>query len=340
MNKIIFLDNSKVFSKWASKTYEYKINKIKENNSLFKYIDFDDLKKMNDISDILNSKLIIFGWNMTYISKFYTTKHNYYKKFIENLETEEEINKHLLELLKHKKKILLTQDLHKYDYKDGIPGLVNYLKKHNFYALLTPYIDSINIETIKDKIDIKILHLPHFIEENYFKKMNIRKEYDIFIYGNTSKSHYPFRNRMVDILLNLNKQKKIKLLYWDKNLKSHYFKFDPNKSNNKLSEVINKSWMTLCSTLKYNFLVGKYFETSMSNSIVLGNMTKEGKKIWNNNYIHIDNNMKDIEIENIILENLKNKSDIKKKINNMNVKIKKYYLSNFCEYLYNVIVNS
>ena len=58
MNKIIFIDNFKIFSKWASKTYEYKIKKIKENNSLFKYIDFDDLKKMTDFSDILYSKFI------------------------------------------------------------------------------------------------------------------------------------------------------------------------------------------------------------------------------------------------------------------------------------------
>ena len=340
MDKIIFIDNLKIFNKWASKTYEYKINKIIENNKLFKYIDFENLKEMNDYSDILNSEYIIFGWNMTPISKYYTTKYNYYKKYIKNLEDENFVNKHLTKLLVHKKKILLTQDLHRYDYKNGINGLIKYIKKNNFYAILTPYIDSINIKKIKSKTNIKILHLPHFIDENFFKKMEMKKKYDVFIYGNIDKNHYPLRNRMKDILINLNKSNKIKLLYWDKNLKNHYFKFDSKKSNIKLSEQINQSWMTLCTISKYNFLVGKYFETSMSNSIVIGNMTKEGKKIWGNNYIHIDNNMSDIEIENIIINNLKNKDDIKKKINLMNIKIKKYFLSNFCNYLHNLIINS
>jgi hypothetical protein len=340
MDKIIFIDNQKVFNKWASKTYEYKINKIIENNKLFKYIDFDDLKEMNDYSNILNCKYIIFGWNMTPISKYYTTKYNYYKKYIKNLEDENCVNKHITKLLKHKKKILLTQDLHRYDYKNGINGLINYVKKNNFYAILTPYIDSINIKKIKSKTNIKILHLPHFIDENYFKKMEMKKKYDVFIYGNIDKNHYPLRNRMKDILINLNKNNKIKLLYWDKNLKNHYFKFDSKKSNIKLSEQINSSWMTLCTKSKYNFLVGKYFETSMSNSIVLGDMTKEGKKIWEDNYTHIDNSMNDIEIENIILKSLKDQNNIQKKIDIINNKIKKYYLSNFCNYLYSLITNN
>ena len=95
MTKILFIDNEKVFKKWGSKTYEYKINKIKEDNR-FTYLDFNELKLFNDIDFIFDYEYIIFGWNMTYISKYFTYKYNFYKNKIDDLETEDEIKKILI----------------------------------------------------------------------------------------------------------------------------------------------------------------------------------------------------------------------------------------------------
>ena len=40
MDRILFIDNTKIFKKWASKTYEYKINTIRENPK-FVFVDID-----------------------------------------------------------------------------------------------------------------------------------------------------------------------------------------------------------------------------------------------------------------------------------------------------------
>ena len=69
MEKILFIDNTKVFEKWASKTYEYKINQIKQNDN-FVFVDIDNLDTINE----KDYNTVVFGWNVTYISKFYTFK--------------------------------------------------------------------------------------------------------------------------------------------------------------------------------------------------------------------------------------------------------------------------
>ena len=78
----------------------------------------------------------------------------------------------------------------------------------------------------------------------------------------------------------------------------NYFRFNEKISNKKLSEEINKSWLTICTSSKYNLLLGKYFETSMSNSTVCGNMPEDGKNICRDNYIELNPEMSDEEIIN------------------------------------------
>ena len=80
MVKIGVIGNDKVFEKWASKTYLYKINKIKEDEK-FDYYNFEDIKNSNIINEIMNNDILVFGWNMTYISKFYTFKYKWYKAY-------------------------------------------------------------------------------------------------------------------------------------------------------------------------------------------------------------------------------------------------------------------
>ena len=105
-------------------------------------------------------------------------------------------------------------------------------------------------------------------------------------------------------------------------------------SNENLSKKINQSWLTICTSSYANVLLGKYIETSMSNSCVLGDMPPDGLNYWKDNYIHIDNKMSDNEIIEIINNSLKDKENIKNKIKNMNRIIKIFNLSNFSDKIY------
>ena len=325
MKKILFLDNEKIYKTWASKTYEYKINSIK-NDVKFIFKNIDDLYEFSDT--------IIFGWNAMFLSKYYTIKHDFYKKKIKNLENYEEIKKKLNPYLESKsKKYLVVQDFNcPHDYQDSLKGLVNYLSIYKFCGIITPYLETEGTQFIRKKLpSLKILHIPHHIDSNHFQNWKSSKKYDIFIFGNTHKNFYPFRNR----LLNLLKDSNYRINIWPGF--RNYFRFNKNISNNKLSEAINKSWLTICTSSKFDLLLGKYFETSMSGSIVCGNMPKDGIEIWKNNFIELTPDMSDDEIFNSLKGGLKYKSKLLKKIQKMLPIMEDYHLNKFSNKLFNLI---
>ena len=329
MDRILFIDNTKIFKKWASKTYEYKINTIRENPK-FVFVDIDDIDSVN-ANDF---ETVIFGWNATYISKFYTTKYNFYRKYIENLEFEHQMKEKLKDFLKIENKFLIVQDLFDADYYKGVENLCKYLKRYKFNGIVTPYYKIQSIDFVLERIpELDIIHVPHHIDSNNFKDYGLKKKYDIFLFGNTS-TVYMFRARIKD-LLQKNKDK-FNVVIWDKY--RNYFKHEAHKSNDRLSRVINQSWLTICTPSNYDMLLGKYFETSMSNSTVCGNMPEDGKNIWRDNYIELNPEMSDEEIINSLERALKYKSVLIKKSKTMMYKMKKYHLNKFSNKLYNMII--
>jgi hypothetical protein len=325
MDKILFIDNDKIFENWASKTYEYKINSIKRSE-LFDYVNIDNLNSLNK-----NYNMKIFGWNATYISKYYTNKYTFYSKKIKNLEISDQIKTMLISHLGHTNKYLVVQDLHDHDYENGINGLIQYLKKYNFKGIITPYREATKIcQIMKEVPNLKIIHMPHHIDENNFKDYKLKKTIDIFLFGNISPTVYPFRNRLSKLLEN-NKDK-FNVEIW-KPIRN-YFRFNPNTSNDKLSKIMNRSWITICTSSKYNMLLGKYFETSMSGSVVCGNMPCDGLKIWNDNFISLCENDSDEVILQKLMEILKDKDKLKNYTNTMTKKMEYYNLSNFSTHLY------
>ena len=76
----------------------------------------------------------------------------------------------------------------------------------------------------------------------------------------------------------------------------------------------------------------------MSNSVICGDMSEDGKEIWNDNYININNDMTDEEIEDIILESLKDKEKLGNLGNKCLKLMEEFYLSKFTEKLYNLII--
>lgn len=324
--KILFIDNYKIFESWASKTYQYKIDQIIKSD-LIHYIDIQQLKQKTINPD--NFDIIIFGWNATYISKYYANLHDFYKKKIDNLENQEEMKNILKPFLEHKNKYLIVQDLNsEHDYENSLNGLTQYINKYKINGIITPYLINNGINIIKSKTNTKILYLPHHINENYFKDWGKSKKIDVFLFGNTSKKFYPFRNRLDKLL---SSQKVFCYRKWDgfKN----YFRFNPDKSNDSLSKRINSSWLTICTSSKFDLLLGKYIESSLSNSLICGNIPLEAKELYQDNYIKLDESMTDKEIIDTIKNALRDKIVIMKKSRKMKIKMEQFYLSKYVNHL-------
>lgn len=331
MKKVLVIDNFKIFEKWASKTYQYKIDALKKDDK-FKVIDIDDIKKENILSK--DYQVLIFGWNMCYYSKYYTLKQKFYSKKIEGLEVFTDILSKTKELLNHPRKYLIVQDfINKDDYQYGLRSLVSYLKKHKFKGIITPYLRTQAINPIKEELpNLEIVHMPHHIDEKKFQDWGLEKDTDIFMFGNCASFKYPFRNRVVKLL----KQHtdKFKIESWDNLMAKNYFKFNKKISNENLSKQINRSWLTLCTKSTSDALLGKYIETAMSGSCVLGNMPDDGKIYWKNNFIEITDEMTDDEIIKQIELALEDKDLLQEKIDKMLEKSKLLHLSKFSEKLY------
>lgn len=329
MATVLVIDNFKIFEKWASKTYQYKIDSLK-TDPRFKVIDIDEIKNIN----VNDYKTVIFGWNLCMYSKYYTLKQTFYSKKISGLETFSDMMIKTKEILKHKRKYLIIQDfINKDDYQKGISSLILYLSRYKFKGIITPYLDTPASLPLKEKLpDIEIVHAPHHIDCNKFKDWGLEKEFDIFIFGNCKSNRYPFRNRLLKILETLKDEYKI--CFWNDLMSRNYFKFNPKISNENLSKQINKSWLTICTKSYADVLLGKYFETSMSRSCILGNMAKDGIKIWKNNYINIEEEMSDEEIKGKIRLSLDDKNLLLNNINIMERKMKKFYLSKYPDRIY------
>lgn len=329
MTTVLLIDNFKIYENWASKTYQYKIDKLKED-SRFKIIDIDDIKNTN----FNNYKTLIFGWNLCMYSKFYTLKHNFYSKKIPQLENFTDIMMKTKEILSHPRKYLIIQDfVNVDDYQKGLQSLVYYLDRFKFKGIITPYLNTPASLPIKEKLqELEIIHAPHHIDQHKFKNWNLTKNIDIFIFGNCKSNRYPFRNRLVKILESI--KHKYNICFWNDIMSKNYFKFNPKISNENLSKQINKSWLTICTRSYADILVGKYMETSMSCSCILGNMPTDGQKIWKDNFIKITEEMTDEEIINIIDKSLDNKELLINNINIMEKKMKQFHLTKFPDRVY------
>lgn len=325
----LFVENKKIYEKWASKTYPYKCDRI-EQDRRFKFVDIGeghiDVKKLENIDTL------IFGWHGIPINKYYTSRHSFYAKKVAGLEESEHIKKIIKPVLDLPcKKYIVVQDMHDEDYLGGVEGLINYIKQTGINGIITPYLETDSIRKCQKHIpELDIIWLPHHIDSKFFRNWKKGdKKYDILLFGNDHAKFYPFRNRLIRLLSS--KEDIFVIHKIDK--PRNYFRYNAAVSDRKLSTKISESWLTLCTPSKLDYLLGKYFETAMSGSVVLGNMATDGEKIWEDNYIQLDPSMSDEEILETVSNALDNKKDLLSKAQLMENKISYYSLDNFTEHL-------
>lgn len=154
--------------------------------------------------------------------------------------------------------------------------------------------------------------LPHHIDPRETRDYQLDKEHDILIFGATNKSTYPFRARLKNILLRTNFK----------------IKYIPTKGaiyDEELSKELNKSWIAVATKSNFDYLVRKYFEISASKCVVAGNMPSQGRSIWENNFVELDESMTDKQI----IEKLKNYLNNKRLLREMMESMYKKMHNNF-----------
>tara|TARA_B100001250_G_C19729578_1_gene757795 strand:+ start:75 stop:1250 length:1176 start_codon:yes stop_codon:yes gene_type:complete len=140
--------------------------------------------------------------------------------------------------------------------------------------------------------------MPHFIDPNIFKIDNkidkIDKTIDILLYGNTS-NFYPFRQR----LFNLIKKSGLNYYYLP------HPGYDTTENiiiKNELSQLINKSKITISTCSSFNYLLKKYIEISLSGSIIAGNYPTTEENLYKECMCLLD----ETDTDEVIIQKLQN----------------------------------
>jgi len=167
----------------------------------------------------------------------------------------------------------------------------------------------------KNDIKRRFVYNPHHANPNIFYDYGKEREFDILLAGKSTVKHYPLRYRLFNLIYN-NKNTRLK--------KYKIYEHNHPGYNNDLSfqdtalidysKNINKCYLCIGGTSKYNYRLGKYVEISMCGSLVLGDLPFEDKERLSKFVIVVDNTMSDDKILNIICKTLDNKKEMKRKM--------------------------
>jgi len=285
MKKILFVDNLSLDRDNPMSTcYTLKMAKIK-NDERF---DFYDISS-DIVIDVLMYDTVVFGCRSLYLYKCYRSNNKY---IIQSK------NRHLAQI---PAKYFIIQDMHKKTY-GNINMLCQFINELGLNIIFTFYSNTEARLIRKLTPGVKHLHLMHHIDTSIFKhNSTIEKKYDILLFGAVHPTHYPFRKRLFDLILQ------------NRDLFNVYYVekpelFDPSICEMGLANLINESKICIATKSRYDYLVGKYFEISMCKSLIAGNIPTDGLAIFKNKIVELNEQMSNEEIISELLSALENYS--------------------------------
>ena len=142
-----------------------------------------------------------------------------------------------------------------------------------------------------------------------FRDYGVPKENDLIIYGAANREGYPFRHRLLRLL---SRRFKVLRVAPDKSLS-----YNEEICGEGLARKIGASWLGLATKGSFDYLVGKYFEIPACRTAVLGNMNAQGRAIFGEHYVHIDEGMTDRQIVGIVRSALADKTRLKEYADHM-----------------------
>lgn len=307
--KILVVDNEFLDDKGTSTLYDSKFNEIKKHYDYVNIMNIDN-HPINDYDVLLLGARAI---------------HLYKKNKLMKNDIEKKFNK----LMCIKNKYMLLQDMHQKTYTN-INTFCNILNI-NYINIIFTFFNNHEANTIKRLTpNVKHFHIPMHIDINiFYHKPEIKKEYDILIYGAIHPNHYPFRNRLVQLITNSN--------FNYMHIKEPEV-YDSSICNEGLCNYINKSKIAIATKSKYNYFVAKYLEISACNTLIAGNIPTDAEHILKDNMIELTETMKDEEIISIITNVLNNYEDYnEKKITLNNIIKNNFSFYNFINKLNHIL---
>ena len=315
MSSILFVENLKINDNPMSTCYVRKCLTIK-NDKRFDFYDPNENKNLN----LAQYSTVIFGCRAIYLYKLYKGK------------VRQDILNKNINLCQIKNKYFIIQDMHPKTYRN-IDVLCKFINEHNINIIFT-FFHNAEAKNIRNKTpNVKHLYLCHHIDTSIFNYLNLKKNYDILLFGSIHPRHYPFRKRLFDLIL---KNKELfNVCYIPKP-----DIYDPEICEEGLAKTINMSKICIATKSKYDYLVGKYFEISICKSLIAGDIPTDGKDILKNRIVELNNNMSDDEIINHLKNALDKYDEFEEKINYLHNYINTNYgLNNYVNKLYSLIKN-
>ncbi|SRR6266567_114919 len=148
--------------------------------------------------------------------------------------------------------------------------------------------------------------IPHHIDTELYKERGLPKIYDVLLYGNTKPERYPFRNRLRRLLASSHLNVRI-IEHPGAPV------FDEERCSEGLARIINQSEISIATPSVGDYLVAKYFEISGAGSVVAGKMAAQGRPIWKEHYVQLEEDMSDLEILGRLTAALKDKDSLRRK---------------------------
>jgi hypothetical protein len=178
----------------------------------------------------------------------------------------------------------------------------------NRYQYLISTYDCDGLAQLRNRLPSvrKAYVIPHHIDTELYKDRGLPKIYDVLFYGNTNAERYPFRNRLRRLLAG--SRLKVRII---EHPGAHVF--DEERCSEELARMINQSEISIATPSAGDYLLAKYFEISAAGSVVAGKMATQGRPIWKQNYVQLEEDMSDLEIIDRLSAALKDKDSLQRK---------------------------
>jgi len=309
MHNIVFIVDC-IFYKWsfgkASNNFVNYLTKSKEYEIKLFYTDEDTIVVQNQINELKPKLIIVFEINCF---QQQTKKFN----FIFNL------------------------NIPIYLFLDDTYYISSLTANCEYTKLVNGFIFWYKNDMIKKSYEIKyplknIMNISsRYVNIDIYKDYKLPKIYDILLYGtrnfsfdykneelipiqqwiskyeninnviiNDKINFYPLRNKLENILKNNLHKYNIKILDESTIIRAKI-------ANEKLSRLINQSYLTIACSSIADVLLHKHMEISASNSVILGSYPSDYKDLFDGNIVELNEFMSDDEILAIIDNALQNK---------------------------------
>jgi glycosyltransferase involved in cell wall biosynthesis len=160
------------------------------------------------------------------------------------------------------------------------------------------------------------VYVPHFANDDIFKPLRpldienlVNKDIDILISGVTKKTHYPFKNRLLNILTSDKNAEKLKGINIHTFAHPGYKDLNNFNSPNQIAynNIINRSKLCVACTSGYKYRLGKYVEIPMAGGVIVGDLPEsDNEDDFSKFVIEVNMEMTDDEIIKVFTSTLKN----------------------------------